>query len=333
MDQERFENSLKGLHGPEKAATILMAMGKDSALKLADFFSKKEIKLITEAAGRLETLDVSTVEQLVQEFGKEYVGRGMFSDPDNLSAFFESLSSEHVENQEEGAATPAIESAKDEEFPDLDQIKEFVENEPVLLGAFFLGTLDDEMAANVFKLLEPDFRKKLFKAYLDRKSFPENLQSQFQLQMVNLILEQNASEGTSENIEAAARIINFFSEDDGDDLIGFIAGETPDIAATIKKSLFKFSAIVELSKPARSILFDQVETDDMVKALVSANDALKESVLETLSQRNRRLVESELARAQPSQEDIDACQRKIAGLALALSKDGKISLPGSEEEA
>ena len=49
------------------------------------------MKLITEAAGRLNSLDVETVENLVSDFGKEYVGNGMFSDPDNLSEFFESF--------------------------------------------------------------------------------------------------------------------------------------------------------------------------------------------------------------------------------------------------
>ena len=332
MEQESLKHSQLKLLGAEKAATLLMAMGKDSALKLADFFSKKEIKLISEAASRLETINVKTVETLVQEFGKEYVGRGMFSDPENLSAFFESLTTEQSQSDDEKAPPQVADVSSDDDFPDLEHIKQFVENEPVLLGAFFLGTLDDELAANIFKELDPDFRKKLFKAYLDRKSFPDDLRSQFQIQLINLIFEQNTDEGTSENIEGAARIINFFSENDGDDLIGFIADESPEVAAIIKKSLFKFSAIVDLPKSARSVLFDQVETEDLVKALVSANDALKECVLETLSQRNRRMVESELARAQTAQEDIDASQRKIASIVLSLAKEGKISLPGSEDD-
>ena len=88
-----------------------------------------------------------------------------------------------------------------------------------------------------------------------------------------------------------------------------------------------------MSKEARSILFDGVESDDIVHALGDASDDMKESILDVLSQRNRRMVESELARGPASQEKIDEAQRKIAGLTLTLAKDGKLSLPESDGSA
>lgn len=332
MEQNNVQTIELDLPGAEKAAALLLAMGKDSALKLAGFFSRQEIEMITDAANRLSAVDVSVIESLTQEFGKEYTGYGMFSDPDGLTDFFESFSGQQG-GAEDGEVAEKKTSApiSDANMPEFEHIKEFIATEPVLIGSVLLGVLSDEMAADILASLEPDFRKKLFKAFLDRKILPDELQVRFKAQLFDLIIDQNTEEGPSETVDGAARIINYFSEQIGDDLVGFIEVEAPEIAAVIKKSLFKFTAIVTLAKADRSILFDGVESDDVVKALGAADDALKESILETLSQRNRRMVEAELARAQTSEEDIAASQRKIAGLALALSKEDKITLPDSEE--
>ena len=332
MAQQDFQNQELTLFGAEKAAALLLVMGKDQALMLADFFSRKEMSLITEAASRLNSLDVETVENLVSDFGKEYVGNGMFADPDNLSEFFKNFTSElDQSNDQEGSQSDIASSLSEAGLPDFEYIKEFIENESLLMSSFFVGTLNDELAAKLLSELEPDLRKKIFKKYLDQKTLSPKFKTLFKTELINLIVEQNTSDGSEEKIEEAARIINFFSEETGDDLVNFIESDDPDIAAIIKKSLFKFSSIVELSKPARSIIFDGIETDDIVKALGISDDKLKESVLETLSQRNRRMVESEMARSQATKDEIEACQRKIAGVALSLSKEGKISL--SETEA
>ena len=58
-----------------------------------------------------------------------------------------------------------------------------------------------------------------------------------------------------------------------------------------------------------------------------------ETVLEVLSQRNRRMVEAELARANVTEEDIQVAQRQISAIVLKLAKEGTISLPSSDEAA
>ena len=97
-----------------------------------------------------------------------------------------------------------------------------------------------------------------------------------------------------------------------------------------KKSLFKFSAIVLLSKESRALLMDEIDTDDIVSALSDADEKLRESVFEVLSQRNKRLVEAELARTNAAQEVIEKAQKKFVGIALKLSKQGVIELPQAD---
>ena len=79
------------LTGAEKAAAVLLVMGKDSAGKLADFFSKEELKLVVKAADKLNSLSFSTIDQLVAEFGQNYVNNGLITDSNELSELFSDL--------------------------------------------------------------------------------------------------------------------------------------------------------------------------------------------------------------------------------------------------
>ena len=180
-----------------------------------------------------------------------------------------------------------------------------------------------------FLALEGTKRKELFKQYLDRVPVDPNLSRVLRSELISLINEKNQDDGSQGRIESAANLINFFPEDDGEDLMNFISDESPETASILKKSLFKFSSISELPKETRAIVFDGVESDDIVKSLTGVEKDFAETVLEVLSQRNRRMVESELARGGVSEEDTQVAQRKISAIVLKLSKEGKIALPSS----
>ena len=107
----------------------------------------------------------------------------------------------------------------------------------------------------------------------------------------------------------------------------------PRAAEILKKSMFRFSEILGLTKETRSVIFDGVEPDVIVPALQGSDDKMKEVVLDVLSQRNRRMIEAELARASAAEDAIQAAQRQIASIALGLAKEGKISLEAAGDGA
>jgi len=315
------------LQGAEKAAAILFAMGKDSALKLAEFFSGDELKQLNDAANRLKKLNYETIDNVVKEFGENYVKHGAFAEADDLSDILGDFKSSDTIMSDDDDGDVRFGSIK---LPKVEEIKNFVEDEPAIIGAFLLGTLKDEMAAKILTQVESTKRNQIFKAYLDRKILNPKIEELAKFNLLNLIKQLNKGDGSEEKIAGAAGMINCFPEATSDELVGFIEGDNPDVAARIKKFIFKFSAITKLDKESRSKLFDEVESEEIVKALGGVDAELKESILEVLSQRNRRLVESELTRGNSSKEEIEVVQRKIAARALNLAKEGKIILPSAE---
>ncbi len=329
MDFFKPETDFKKLSGVEKAAAVLLVMGKDSAAILADFLSKEELKRVAGAAGKLPDLNLQNINQLVEEFGENYVTHhNLLSDTSDLSKLLGDLTAK-TPTAAKKAKKSIIKKADPKELEEK-AIQDFLENEPPILCAILIGTLNDDLAAKILTDLEPARRNDIFQALLDRKDLDPELENMFETDLIEMIQDVNGEDENLVQVERAAGLINFFGEETTDDIVSFIASSDPETAATIRRSLFKFSSVDQLSKEARSILLDSVESDDIVHALGEADDGLKESILDVLSQRNRRMVESELARGPASKEKIDAAQRKIAGLTLKLVKDGKISLPESD---
>lgn len=327
MDQIEYSEALVNLRGPEKAAAILFAMGKDTALKLAEFFSAEELRELNEAANRLKKLNYETIDTVVKEFGDNYVRHGAFAEADDLSDILGGFKS----NEKKGATEEETYAFGSVKLPKVEEITAFVGTEPAIIGAFLLGTLPDEVAAKILTDLEAGKRNEVFKVYLERKILPEKQQHLMKTNLVALIKKLNEGDGSEERIAGAAGLINCFSEETSDQLVCFIESNDPTVAARIKKFIFKFSSIVKLDKASRSRLFDEVESEEIARALGGVQPELKEAVLDVLSQRNRRLIESELARGLPAQEDVEETQRKIASLALKLAKEGKIVLPSEDE--
>lgn len=329
MQQLDYSESEVNLRGSEKAAAVLFAMGKDTAMKLAEFFSAEELRQLNEAANKLQKLNYETIDNVVKEFGENYVKHGAFAEADDLTDILGVFKSPEVEDEEDDDGDIVFGSLK---LPKVEFITSFIAKEPDIIGANLLGSLPDEVAAEILTNLEGEKRNTLFKVYLERKILPEETQEQIKNNLILHIRTINKGDGSEEKIAGAAGLINCFSEETSDQLINFIETNDPSVASQIKKFIFKFSAIIKLDKTARSKLFDGVESEDISKALGGAQTDLKEAVLEVLSQRNRRLIEAEMTRGMPSPEDTEIAQKKISQLALKLAKEGKIILPSDDDE-
>ena len=317
-------NSLK-LSGAEKAAAMLLMMGKDSAAKLAEFFSREDLDRVVSAATKLKKLDLQTIDVLVDEFGNNYVNQGLVANMDEIVSIF---TDQPKQEEDEGGFSfeeEEVEENRVEVDPEL--LLEFFQNEPPMITAFLLSTLQDDLGAKVLTELDQDKRNTIFKAYLERKPIDPATQELLKTDLIDLIQNSGENEVNSEQIEKAAGLINYFSDDASNDLVSFVESDSPETAAIIRKSMFKFNSLVSLQKPERALIFDAIGTDDIVKSLGNADNAVRECVLDVLSQRNRRMVESELGRIAVEAEESEAVQRKISSVVLKLVKEGKVILP------
>jgi flagellar motor switch protein FliG len=92
-------SSARGLTQSQKAAAILVAMGKPAAGRLLKFFKQEELKALLDAARKLRTIPQNELEKIVAEFETEFAeGAGLLDSGDQMDTILnESLPPEEFD--------------------------------------------------------------------------------------------------------------------------------------------------------------------------------------------------------------------------------------------
>jgi flagellar motor switch protein FliG len=316
------------MNGAQKAAAVLLAMGRENAERLSGYFSAEELQAMVDVAANLPGLDASDISGLVGEFGRNYERNAVQGRSGELSKLLDSVRSKGTD----GPSQPTRTSAGNAPEPDEEAIAEFFEREPPVYSAILIDALKEELTAKILGEVEASTRNQILGAYLNRKRLDAETESQIASDLLELVCNVKKDPGKAPQIEKTAGLINFFTEEASDELLGFIGGIDPELATQIRAQIFRFNMVTELERPHLALLFDGVDSEDVVAALSGAEDALKETVLDVLSQRTKRMVEAELARGGISEEKTQKARRRVSALAIDLAKTGKITLPGNDSE-
>ena len=328
----------------QKAAAILVAMGKPAAGRLLKFFKQDELKALIEGARMLTTIPQDELERIVAEFESEFAeGAGLLDSADKMDTILnESFSPEEVSVIKGETAPPQTDGAAPSIWPSVEAL------EPALLGEFLgaehpqtvaliLSNMKPQSAANALMTLAKPVRGEVIKRMLSMTSVPERARRIVEDQIRSRVLSDTSSRDTSVGQVRVASVLNELEKDQLDEIIGDMrSAGTRDVEA-IQARLFSFEDIVKLSQKARVTLFDGLATDVVTLSLRNCEGELREAVLSSIGARARRMIESELSMqvAGIPPADIARARKTIASTALRLASEGLLELqePAAVQEA
>jgi flagellar motor switch protein FliG len=131
-----------------------------------------------------------------------------------------------------------------------------------------------------------------------------------------------------------AALLNRMERPQVEQIITSLRRERPEDAAALKKMLFSFEDLPRIEQKHRLVLFDKVQTEQVMLALRGVDGELKETVLSSLGARARRMIESELSNASPEvTNEVVAARQAVAQMALNLAANGDIIIRDDEAPA
>ena len=337
-------NSPIELTYPQKAAAILVAMGKERASQLLKFFKNEELRKLIDAAHTLQTIPQPDLEDLVQEFESEFaVGSGLLDSADTMNSIVSEAFTPEEFSELLNPSVANIEPTASEEIPvweamaeiESNEIAEFIDNEHPQTIAVILSNLPPQKAADVIALIDRETRKLVLTRMLSLgPTVPAALEIVEGSLREHFLANSNQS-GSEEGRARVASLLNELDKPSMEEVMDDLSDDAdPDNIAAVKSLLFRFEDIVQLDKASRSAIFDTVSAEVVTTALRDIDDELKEAVLEALGQRTRRMIESELSSASNVKQDVVAnARREIAALAIRLAGEGRVTLPAAQEAA
>jgi flagellar motor switch protein FliG len=327
---------------PQKAAAILVAMGKPSASRLLKFFKQEELKALIEGARLLRTIPQGELEKIVAEFEAEFTeGAGLLDSADKMDTILhESLSPEEVDalmgkglssTKQDGPPPIWIEIEKIEPV----RIADFLAGEHPQTSAMVLSKLSSNAAAHVLLTLEKSLRSQIVKRMMSLTAMPDAASRVLENQLRNRVLGASSIKDMSAAHARVANVLNEMEKGQIDELMKDLEEAGASDLHGIRARLFSFEDIELLSQKARAALFDTLSTDLITLALRAAPPSLVESILSSISPRARRMVEAELAAGSEgiAMADITQARKSIASTAIRMSRDGVLELPTAQKAA
>lgn len=326
----------------QKAAAILVAMGKPSASKLLKFFKQEELKALIEGARLLRTIAQSDLEKIVAEFEVEFTeGAGLLDSADRMDTILtESLSAEEMSalmGTEEPTAAPKGPPPVWPQLEALDpaRLGAFIAEEHPQTSALVLSNLGAPAAANVLLTLDKQIRSEIVKRMMSITDIPETATRIIENQLRTRVLVESSSRDTSVGQIRVASLLNELDKSQLDEVMQELADAgAPDLEA-LRARLFAFEDILLLTQKARVALFDGLSTELVTLALRTCPAALGEAVLSSIGARSRRMIESELGQGSegiPAAEIIKA-RKTIASTAIRMAREGAFELPTAQQDA
>jgi flagellar motor switch protein FliG len=324
----------------QKAAAILVAMGKPSASKLLKFFKQEELKALIDAARLLRTIPQAELEKIVAEFEAEFAeGAGLLDSGDKMNTLMsENLSPEEV-NVIMGK--PAVKSAAGASVWDQlqtvepERIGAFVAGEHPQTIALVLSKLQPSLAAKIVVRLDKPVRGEVVKRMVALGPTPPAALRIIENRLRTSVLSESAGRDISAGHTRVASLLNELDKDALDEVMDDLAVAGSKDVEAIRARLFSFEDIAILNQRSRVALFDGISTETVTLALRNASPQLTEAVLSAIGARSRRMIEAELAAGSETvpAEQIIRARKQIAATALRLSQEGAVELPSSQQQA
>lgn len=321
------------LTGPLKAMLLLVSMDEDVATRVIAHFDDQDLEVLrkaSESAVEVPTTSITVVQ-------REFLSRVRSGLPANLKGSDRYLEKLVRNALGEGRAAQL--------FPPKDEIdvssdgpayrrlppailSRLLEKEHPQTIAVVLSQLDPERAAEAIVELPDELRADVLSRVGHLEFVPEQILGEIDAEFRgHLSSMKNDSRRKVDGKDAAAAILKRLGQDTSQQLLEFMSANDAPMAERLQQSLFTFADLIRMDARGMQQLLKEVPTDQLVLALKTSSEELREKIFASLSSRAAEMLREDLALLGPTKiADVEAAQRSIVETALNLERDGRVTI-------
>jgi len=321
----------------EKIAILLLQLGEEATTAI---FSNMNVEAITEVSKYIAsnvTIDRSVATAILEEFhaifqsgqyltsgGMEYARELLYRTlgAEEAKKVLDKLS-KSMQNTQNFAYLSKIKPQ---------QLSDFIINEHPQTIALILAHMDATEAADTIQFFPDDLRSEVAMRMAKLGDISPSV-----IKRVSAVLESKLESLASYKVEvggtrAVADIFNRLGAKSSKSTLATIEQVDEELATLIKDMMFTFEDMVSLDKAAITEVLKAADKAELMLALKSSPEELKEKFFSAMSERAREAFEEEMQfLGAVKMKDVEAAQRKIVESVNALSESGAIQMGSSEE--
>ncbi len=329
--------SVGKLTGPKKAAILLLAMGEDAAADVMKNLEESEIQQVGYYMRRFTDVSTEELDAVLEEFYRNSVmseeGVSISSSPDFVkNALTKALGADKAKELSDNLRAGEEEAGLDAlRFAEPIMISNYIRNEHPQTIALILSYMNNvEQSSTVLRELPESVQADVLYRMAVIESIPPGVVSE----MNEVLTEEMKTAGRMATsvggVEPVAEILNSVDKATETRILTSIEETNPDLAEQIRELMFTFEDMALIDSKQMQIVMKDVDQADMVLALKTASDAVKELIFSSMSSRAAEMVRDDLENLGPAKlSDVEAAQQKIIKVVKKLEEDGSIVIAGA----
>jgi len=321
----------------EKIAILLLQLGEDATSAIFSNMNVENITEISKFIATNTTIDKSIATAVLEEFhaifqsgqyitsgGLEYAREILYRTlgPEEAKKVLDKLS-KSMQNTQNFAYLSKIKPQ---------QLSDFIVNEHPQTIALILAHMDPSEAADTLQYFPDELRSEVAMRMAKLGDISPSV-----IKRVSAVLESKLESLASYKVEvggtrAVADIFNRLGAKNSKATLANIEQVDEELATKIKEMMFTFEDMVSLDKMAITEVLKAVDKADLMLALKSSPEELKEKFFAAMSERAREAFEEEMQfLGAVKMKDVEAAQRRIVEVVNQLAESGTIQMGSTEE--
>lgn len=322
------------ISGARKTAILLVSLDKRMAASILKLMDSDMVEAVTREIANLSAVTAEEREAVIEEFHGLALARS-YSEGGGIN-YAKSLLTESMSEEAANKIINQVERhmcAKPFNFlqkAETDSLLTFISDEHPQTIALILAHLTPEKASQILCRL-PDEKKIEVVSRISKmeQTSPEVIKE------VERGLEQRLTGLVSDGlqrvggVEAAAKILNLTDRSTEKGIMENLDKEDPELVEQIRRLMFVFEDILLVNDRGIQSFLKEVESADLVLALRTATDELKEKIFSNMSERAAQNIREEMEYMGPVRlTDVELAQQRIVDVVRRLEESGEIVIAG-----
>ncbi|MBB85248.1 MAG: flagellar motor switch protein FliG [Deltaproteobacteria bacterium] len=318
------------LTGVEKAAILMMALTPNRVQDLMKRLEDAEVERILASVARFDTVPSTTLDKVLQEF-QEAIGKHEIS----IQGGREQAMALIAGAIEDDRANRLMEKlGRDEKRIDWtlrDYTPEFIadqlSSEHPQTIALILAQLPAERGATIVAHLTDDVRPEVMLRVANLETVSSIVIYELEDEIATMFSRSVGAPTPLGGTEVAAKLLNGVPKADGQLILDKMDTRDPEIAADIRKQMLTFNDLESIDKRGFQALLREIPTEDLVIALKTASEDMKQMVFSNVSSRAADQIKEESELLPPMRlSEIEQVQRQVVDVARRLEEEGVLTI-------
>ncbi len=326
------------LSSKEKAAILMVVLGKDTSAKIYEHLTEDEIEQLTLSITGLNAFDKETRDHVVAEFydlclAQNYISEGGIDYARDV--LIRAMGSDRADELI-GKLSAELQVRPFDFIRKADdtQVSNFIQNEHPQTIALILSYLKADKAARILAMLPESLQPKVIERIADMgvvsMEYIREAERVLEYKVTSIGHEENTSVG---GLDMVIELLGSTDRGTEKNIMDRVEQDNPELADEIRRRMFVFEDIVKLGDLDMQKVLKRVDNNVLTVALKGASEEIANKIYSNISKRAHDMIVENMEYMGPVRvRDVEQAQQNIVNVIRSLEDAGEVEVSRGDSD-